>query len=69
MALEKTKKMLNEYINKNREEQRGRPITDIEIREVGKELRKHERMYKFYMISTILLIVTLLLSLLTFKSE
>lgn len=60
MQLIKTKKMLNEYINKNREEQRGRPITDIEIREVGKELRKHERMYKFYMISTMLLFFTLL---------
>jgi hypothetical protein len=60
MALEKTKKMLNEYIKKNREEQRGRPITDVEIRAVGKELRKYERMYKFYIISTILLFVTLL---------
>lgn len=60
MALEKTKKMLNEYINKNREQQRGRPITDIEIREVAKELRKHERMCKFYMISTLLLLITLL---------
>ena len=60
MALEKTKKMLNEYINKNKEEQRGRPITDIEIRQVKQELKKYERMYKFYMISTILLFVTLL---------
>lgn len=60
MALEKTKKMLNEYIKKNREEQRGRPITDIEIRQVKQELKKYERMYKFYMISTILLFVTLL---------
>ena len=59
MALEKTKKMLNEYIRKNRKSQRGRPITDIEIREVSKELKKYERMYKFYMISTILLFVTL----------
>ena len=61
MALEKTKKMLNEYINKNKEEQRGRPITDIEIRQVKQELKKYERMYTFYMISTILLFVTLLL--------
>lgn len=60
MALEKTKKMLNEYINKNRQEQRGRPITDIEIREVAKELKKHERMYKFYTISTVILFITLL---------
>ena len=60
MALEKTKKMLQEYINKNRKEQRGRPITDIEIRQVKQELKKYERMYKFYMISTILLFVTLL---------
>jgi hypothetical protein len=60
MGLEKTKKMLNEYINKNREQQRGRPITDIEIREVEKELRKHERMYKFYIVSTTLLFITLL---------
>jgi hypothetical protein len=60
MKLIKTKKMLNEYIKKNREEQRGRPITDIEITEIGKELKKYERMYKFYMFSTILLFVTLL---------
>lgn len=60
MALEKTKKMLQEYINKNRKEQRGRPITDIEIRQVKQELKKYERMYKFYMISTIVLFVTLL---------
>ena len=60
MALEKTKKMLQEYINKNRKEQIGRPITDIEIRQVKQELKKYERMYKFYMISTILLFVTLL---------
>jgi hypothetical protein len=60
MKLIKTKKMLNEYIKKNREEKRGRPITDTDIREVGKELKKYERMYKFYMISTILLCVTLL---------
>jgi hypothetical protein len=60
MKLLKTKKMLQEYINKNREEQRGRPMPDIEITEVGKELKKYERMYKFYMISTILLSVTLL---------
>jgi hypothetical protein len=59
MKLEKTKKMLKEYIKKNREEERGRPITDTDIREVAKELKKHERMYKFYMISTILLFVTL----------
>lgn len=61
MALEKTKKMLNEYINKNRQEQRGRPITDIEIRQVKQELKKYERIYKFYTISTILLFVTLLI--------
>lgn len=60
MVLEKTKKMLQEYINKNRKEQRGRPITDIEIRQVKQELKKYERMYKFYMISTIVLFVTLL---------
>jgi hypothetical protein len=60
MKLEKTKKMLNEYIKKNRESERGRPISDGEIREVGKELKKYERMYKFYMISTIILFVTLL---------
>jgi hypothetical protein len=60
MKLIKTKKMLNEYIKKNRESERGRPITDTDIREVGKELKKYERMYKFYMISTILLCVTLL---------
>jgi len=59
MKLYKTKKMLQEYINKNRQEQRGRPITDTDIREVAKELKKYERMYKFYMISTILLFVTL----------
>jgi hypothetical protein len=66
MKLIKTKKMLNEYIKKNREEQRGRPITDIEITEIGKELKKYERMYKFYMISTILLSVTLLAVLFNF---
>jgi hypothetical protein len=60
MKLSKTRKMLREYVDRNREERRGRPITDTEIREVSKELRKHERMYKFYMISTILLFVTLL---------
>jgi hypothetical protein len=60
MKLYKTKKMLQEYINKNRQEQRGRPITDTDIREVKQELTKYERMYKFYMISTILLVVTLL---------
>jgi hypothetical protein len=59
MKLEKTKKMLKEYVDRNREEQRGRPIPDGEIREVSKELKKYERMYKFYMISTILLFVTL----------
>jgi cell division protein FtsL len=60
MKLYKTKKMLQEYINKNRQEQRGRPLTDTDIREVKQELTKYERMYKFYMISTILLFVTLL---------
>ena len=59
MELEKTKKMLNEYINKNRKEQIGRPITDVEIREVKQELKKYERMYKFYMMSTIVLFLTL----------
>lgn len=59
MAFEKTKKMLNEYIRKNRKSQRGCPIPDIEIREVSKELKNYERMYKFYMISTIVLFVTL----------
>lgn len=60
MKLEKTKKMLNEYIKKNRESERGRPISDGEIREIATELKKYERMYKFYIISTILLFVTLL---------
>jgi hypothetical protein len=60
MRLVKTKNMLREYITRNMEEQRGRPITDIEIRQVKQELTKFERMHKFYMISTILLFVTLL---------
>jgi hypothetical protein len=60
MKLLKTKKMLQEYVDKNRESQRGRPISDAEIREVKTELKKYERMYKFYMISTIVLVVTLL---------
>lgn len=59
MKLEKTKKMLNEYITKNRESEIGRPISDGEIREVREELKKYEKMYKFYIISTILLFVTL----------
>jgi hypothetical protein len=59
MKLYKTKKMLQEYINKNRQEERGRPITDADIIEVKQELTKHEKMYKFYIISTILLFVTL----------
>jgi hypothetical protein len=59
MKLSKTKKMLQEYIDRNRKEQRGAPITDIEIIEVKQELTKYEKMYKFYMISTILLFVTL----------
>lgn len=60
MKFKKTKKMLNEYIKKNRESKRGRPISDGEIREVGEELRKYERMFNFYIISTILLFITLL---------
>ena len=60
MKLSKTKKMLQEYVDRNRKEQRGAPITDIEIRDVKQELTKYERMYKFYMISTILLFVALL---------
>ncbi len=59
MKLSKTKKMLQEYVDRNRKEQRGTPITDVDIREVKQELTKFERMYKFYMISTILLFVTL----------
>jgi len=59
MKLSKTKKMLKEYIDRNRKEQRGAPITDIEIIEVKQELTKYEKMYKFYMISTTLLFVTL----------
>ena len=59
MKLIKTKKMLTEYIYRNRQEERGRPITDADIREVKQELTKYERMYKFYIISTILLFVTL----------
>ncbi len=51
--------MLQEYVDRNRKEQRGTPITDVDIREVKQELTKFERMYKFYMISTILLFVTL----------
>ncbi len=58
MKLEKTKKMLQKYIEKDID--RGSVTTDTDIREVGKELKKYERMYKFYMISTILLFVTLL---------
>lgn len=60
MALEKTKKMLQKYIDKDIELDRGSVTTDTDIKEVGKELKKYERMYKFYMISTILLFVTLL---------
>jgi hypothetical protein len=60
MKLSKTKKMLTEYIHRNRQEERGRPITDTDIREVKQELTKYEIMYKFYMFSTILLFVTLL---------
>jgi len=59
MKLSKTKKMLTEYIHRNRQEQRGAPITDTDIIEVKQELTKYEKMYKFYMISTILLFVTL----------
>jgi hypothetical protein len=66
MKLLKTKKMLQEYVDKNRESQRGRPISDAEIREVKTELKKYERMYKFYMISTIVLVVTLLVVLFNF---
>jgi hypothetical protein len=60
MKLSKTRKMLQEYVDRNREEERGAPITDTDIREVKRELTKFERMYKFYMVSTILLFVTLL---------
>jgi cell division protein FtsL len=60
MKLSKTKKMLQEYIDRNRKEQRGAPITDTNIIEVKQELTKYEKMYKFYMISTILLFVALL---------
>lgn len=60
MKLIKTKKMLQEYIDRNRKEQRGAPITDIDIIEVKQELTKYERTYKFYMFSTILLFATLL---------
>ncbi len=60
MKLSKTRKMLQEYVDRNREEERGAPITDTDIREVKQELTKYERMYKFYMFSTILLFVTLL---------
>lgn len=63
MRLVKTKNMLREYITRNREEQRGRPIPDAQIIEVKRELTKFERMYKFYMVSTILLVVTLLVTL------
>jgi hypothetical protein len=59
MKLIKTKKMLQEYIDRNRQEERGRPITDADIIEVKQELTKYEKMYKFYIISTILLFVTL----------
>ncbi|MFM2393362.1 MAG: hypothetical protein RLZZ546_1344 [Bacteroidota bacterium] len=59
MKLSKTKKMLQDYVDRNREEERGAPITDTDIREVKQELTKYEKMYKFYMISTILLFVTL----------
>jgi 7,8-dihydro-6-hydroxymethylpterin-pyrophosphokinase len=59
MKLIKTKKMLQEYIDRNRKEQRGAPITDIDIIEVKQELTKYEKMYKFYIISIILLFVTL----------
>ena len=59
MKLSKTKKMLQEYIDRNRKEQRGAPITDTDIIEVKQELTKYEKMYKFYVISTILLFVTL----------
>lgn len=51
--------MLQEYIDRNRKEQRGAPITDTDIREVKQELTKYEKMCKFYMISIILLFVTL----------
>jgi hypothetical protein len=59
VKLSKTKKMLQEYIDRNRKEQRGAPITDTDIIEVKQELTKYEKMYKFYVISTILLFVTL----------
>jgi hypothetical protein len=60
MKLIKTKKMLQEYIHRNRQEQRGTPLTDADIIEVKQELTKYERTYKFYMFSTILLFATLL---------
>lgn len=60
MKLEKTKKMLNEYIKKNRESERGRPISDGEISEVRKELKTYERMYKIYTIWTIIVIASIL---------
>jgi len=69
MKLSKTKKMLQEYVDRNRKEQRGRPITDTEISQVKQELKKYERMYKFYMISTILLSVTLLVVLFNIKQQ
>lgn len=57
--LTKTRKMLSNFIEENRASRTGRPITDFDIKEVSKELRKFERLQNLYKISTILLFILL----------
>jgi len=64
MKLIKTRKLLKDFIEKDRNLQIGRPVTDISINESIKEIEKLEKRYIMYRYSfwfvTSLSILTLL---------
>ena len=64
MKLIKTRKLLKDFIEKDRNLQIGRPVNDISINESIKEIEKLERRYIMYRYSfwfvTFLTILTLL---------
>ncbi len=59
--LDKTRELISELIEKDRELMVGRPIPDITIKEVSKELDLFEKNYSTYKLWSIITLLILLL--------
>lgn len=64
MKLIHTRKVLSEYVKKERNSKQGRPTSDLDLKRVEEELTYFERKFKFYKI--VLGFVLAVLLLLTF---